>query len=320
MGPNSIFILNKLRNVYTRMNGKKAPYYLPEIKLKGQQASDHIKRIIEEGKPAMIARFGSVEAECFVTWYLQQKNSFFKNCTNYIKGRSDIFWWSDEIKFQMFNNAGFFPADENSLSKFSELILNDLKELDVLGSWLEREKYFGAELEGKTLVPLVDIEPYYHSDPWSTALKGKKVLVIHPYDRTIEQQYTKRELLFRNKNILPEFHLQTIRSVQSITGNKTEFPTWFDALDSMKKRISASDFDVAIIGCGAYGFPLAAHVKRMGKIAIHLGGATQILFGIKGKRWEDISFFREMFNEHWVRPSEEETPKNFTGVENGCYW
>ena len=28
------------------------------------------------------------------------------------------------------------------------------------------------------------------------------------------------------------------------------------------------------LGCGAYGFPLAAHVKRMGKKAIHMGGSN----------------------------------------------
>ena len=31
---------------------------------------------------------------------------------------------------------------------------------------------------------------------------------------------------------------------------------------------------------------LAAHVKRLGKRAVHLRGATQILFSIKGKHWE----------------------------------
>lgn len=43
------------------------------------------------------------------------------------------------------------------------------------------------------------------------------------------------------------------------------------------------DYDICLIGCGAYGFPLAAHAKRKGKKAVHLGGALQLLFGIKGK-------------------------------------
>jgi hypothetical protein len=71
----------------------------------------------------------------------------------------------------------------------------------------------------------------------------------------------------------------------------------------MKAVIDGKDFDVAIIGCGAYGFPLAAHLKRLGKKAIYMGGATQLLFGIKGKRWDNYRLISNFFNEHWVRPS-----------------
>lgn len=42
----------------------------------------------------------------------------------------------------------------------------------------------------------------------------------------------------------------------------------------MEDKIKQIDFDVCIIGCGAYGLPLAAFVKRMGKQAIHLAGGT----------------------------------------------
>lgn len=36
----------------------------------------------------------------------------------------------------------------------------------------------------------------------------------------------------------------------------------------MKSEIDKCDYDVCLIGCGAYGFPLAAHVKHKGKQAI----------------------------------------------------
>ena len=83
------------------------------------------------------------------------------------------------------------------------------------------------------------------------------------------------------------------------------------------------DFDVAIIGCGAYGFPLAAKLKLAGKQAIHLAGATQLLFGIKGKRWEEngaFAYVQKFFNDAWVYPSDEDKPKEAAKVENGCYW
>ena len=154
---------------------------------------------------------------------------------------------------------------------------------------------------------------------FSSCLANKKVLVIHPFEETIKSQYQKRELLFDNKDILPKFELKTIKAVQSIADSKNlPYSDWFEALESMKRQIDNTDFDIAIIGCGAYGIFLADYVKSLGKKAIHLGGATQLLFGIIGKRWEDE--YKMTFNKHWVRPSDSEKPIGFDKVENGCYW
>ena len=115
----------------------------------------------------------------------------------------------------------------------------------------------------------------------------------------------------------------TLKAIQTLCGEKDErFGTWFDALDYMYKEAMKIDFDIAIIGCGAYGMPLAAMLKKAGKQAIHLGGATQLLFGIKGRRWEENypSKIATFFNEYWVYPAESEKPKNASTVEMGCYW
>lgn len=68
----------------------------------------------------------------------------------------------------------------------------------------------------------------------------------------------------------------------------------------------------------------SAHVKRMGKKAVHMGGSLQLLFGIKGKHWENPDYnpvynYAQLVNEHWVYPAEEEKPKNALSVEGGCY-
>ena len=97
------------------------------------------------------------------------------------------------------------------------------------------------------------------------------------------------------------------------------YNNWFDALDDMIRKVDTVDFDVAIIGCGAYGMPLAAHIKQIGKQAIHLGGATQLMFGIMGKRWDHIPEIHSLVNENWVRPMENETPKCSNDIEAGCY-
>ena len=36
---------------------------------------------------------------------------------------------------------------------------------------------------------------------------------------------------------------------------------------------------------------VSARLKKAGKKTIHLGGSTQILFGIKGKRWDSRENF-----------------------------
>jgi hypothetical protein len=61
-------------------------------------------------------------------------------------------------------------------------------------------------------------------------------------------------------------------------------------------------------------------VKEQGKKAITTCGSTQILFGIKGKRWDDRGYENTLYNEYWVRPLPEKIPEQATKVEGGCYW
>ncbi len=86
----------------------------------------------------------------------------------------------------------------------------------------------------------------------------------------------------------------------------------------MQDEISKEDYDICLIGCGAYGFfSLAAYVKRCGKQAIHMGGALQLLFGIKGKRWDNKGQ-SQFYNKYWCQPTEK--INNHKNIENGCYW
>ena len=96
--------------------------------------------------------------------------------------------------------------------------------------------------------------------------------------------------------------------------------SWHEALTKLKQEMSKKDFDVCLIGAGAWSLPLAAHAKSLGKIGIHLGGPLQILFGIKGRRWDEHEVISTFYNKFWVRPSSSENPKNSVSVEGGCYW
>ncbi|MBC7888320.1 MAG: hypothetical protein H7Z13_10570 [Ferruginibacter sp.] len=288
-------------------------------------ANAAIKKLLVSDKPVMIARFGRTEMSCVIN-YLSMKtakeNSFTKIRLQ-IKQGVDGYWkgWNNEVKENMCSLSGMFPKSEDMLNRFAELMLTQMKELDVLGVWnLYGEDYVQKRyFKDASLIGLMSIEPYYHEDPWIKCLQGKKVLVIHPFEESIITNYKNREKIFPN-GFLPAFELKTIKAVQSIAHNTTSFTDWFEAYDYMCRQIDATDFDIAIIGAGAYGFPLAAYVKQVGKKSIHIGGATQVLFGIKGKRWDDNPFFQALYNEHWTRPLPSEIPRRSEIVEDSCYW
>lgn len=279
---------------------------------KGDDAESIISEYLKKDAPCLICRYGGTE--------MRVVNRFLKNIDKQHK-------FSPKIRNMISDLSGFYPANEYNLSRFSCEFLSLLKDTDVVGVWNTKgekficENYLGAETK---LVALDAISAVNSQNPWSKHLKGKKVLVIHPFEDSIKEQYKKHELLFENKDTLPDFELITMKPVQSLADNKDNLPykTWFDALDAMNKKIDSIDFDIAIIGAGAYGIFLAHHCKKIGKKAVHMGGATQILFGITGKRWETEykSSVGKLINEHWIRPKASERPKGAEKVEGGCYW
>src|SRR5690606_29180064 len=111
------------------------------------------------------------------------------------------------------------------------------------------------------------------SRPWTSALEDKHVLVVYPLADQIQSQYAHRNRIFPSNNVLPRLgSLTCIKAEQSAAGSKSRFATWFDALEYMKEEMNKQHYDVALIGAGAYGLPLAAHAKRSKAIGIHMGG------------------------------------------------
>lgn len=291
----------------------------PEV-LTDQAASDLIRSHVDSPAPALVGRLGANELAA-VLHHLEVRRDArpIRRLALYAR-RMPRTTWSHGPAERLMSNAGFFPADAELLDRFGELMLDTMQSIDVLGSWLPAEDEVRSYLSRAARVRLRDLEPYYHRNPWSEALAGKKVLVVHPFAESIEAQYARRELLFEDRRVLPEFELRVLPAVQSIAGTPTGYRTWFDAYRHMCDRMADTDFDVAIVGCGAYGLPLAAHAKGLGRKGVALGGAVQILFGIKGRRWDEHEVISALYNEHWVRPRPSERPPNYEDVEDGCYW
>ena len=118
-------------------------------------------------------------------------------------------------------------------------MINDIPNVDILGSWRPEEVYFKKFLENAIKVYLLCLEPYWSKNPWSRALEGKHVLVVHPFAEDIINQYKNhREQLFEDKGVLPKFaSLRVVKAVQSIGGESNGFQDWFEALDWMKTEM-----------------------------------------------------------------------------------
>lgn len=318
-----IFLFRFLRKKYTKRSPGNPGLPLPACETDINKSAELIYQHLVSDQPCLIARFGETELMTTVNYVFVKKNE--KDLLGYIRGEHPEWWWDPFLVKRMRSHSGFFSNDIPNLSRFCQTLIDDMSEIDVLGSWISSEAFFEKELSGVSKVDLYTLDPYFAKEPWTRALRGKKVLVVHPFIDTIRSQYEKRELLFDNPDILPEFELKTVQAIQSLGGIDNGFATWFDALEYMKSEIDKQDFDICLLGCGAYGFLLGAHVKRMGKKAFHLGGSLQLLFGIKGARWENPKYhpiypYYTLINEHWVRADAKERPINANKVEGGCYW
>ena len=290
-------------------NNIKQTMYGNKMLLDTESGREVLKQAVQKGEPFMAARFGTTEGASFVKyWKIKLKYG----------DKPELYPQSQVDNICLY--SGFFPSSKTDLWKWAEYETKACLDLDLLGvmGFLNEEWIVDNFCPNTQLMPNGGLASA--NKGWAYILEGHKVLVVHPFTETIKSQYeNNREKIFPGTNALPKFDLKCVKAVQTIADEKdSRFETWFDALDYMTEEIEKQDFDVCLIGCGAYGFQLASRVKRMGKIAVHMGGSLQTLFGIKGGRW-DVQY-SDMYNDYWVYPSEEETPAGFEKVEGGCYW
>lgn len=270
-----------------------------------EQANEMIAEMIRKGAPFCLLRPGHAEFEFARLW---DERAFFGT-----------------EKYREPGMYGVFDNNDGYAERWVRSFEEDLKEADILAYFDENsytEDYLTeAYADPKHIILLRQIEVMQMEKPWLLELKGKKVLVISPFAETMEKQYQRRDMIWGGREILPEMDIRFLKSVWYINkGDNSGFDNWFAALDYLLAEASKIDFDIALIGCGPFSTFLAARFKREGKQAIQYGGALQMLFGIRGARWDNMEKYRKYFNECWVRPPKEEAPDGSAKLDNKCYW
>lgn len=276
----------------------------------------HICATLQRGKPCLIGRNGSTEMQLL-----------FHGAT------------SEGLRKQLELYSGVFPSTEESIRAWGVAYKAALGSIDsepIVAGWYTpmkaaEERILNQHCISETYIPLRSLEPYYAkpSNRWTNLLAGKKVAVVSSFAKTIEKQLLKKEVIWgiQTNSLLPHttewFPVQTGYPpvlAQGRAGWPEDVNTWQEAVAYLTDEVMKTGAEVCIIGCGGIGMILGAELKRKGLQCVVLGGATQVLFGIKGRRWAAHDIISKFWTDAWVWPSLEETPGGAASIEGGCYW
>ncbi len=243
----------------------------------------------------------------------------------YLKNRSEdgtCSQWNKRSE-RLYTNAGVFPNSAEGFTDFAQVMLDALPDVDCLGVWFNQGEYSVVKnhCPNASLVWLSCLEPQLWENPWLDLFVGKKVLAISPFADSIQLQHPKLDKIWAKKPAMAgPYDLATIKTPLAAALVESPYASWKEGFDDLCRQMESIEFDVALIGAGAWSLPLAVHAKRIGKIGIHLGGPTQLVFGILGNRWLSMPEHNGFFNDAWIHPGESERPDTFQKIEGGCYW
>jgi len=150
-------------------------------------------------------------------------------------------------------------------------------------------------------------------------LPGKRVLVISCFSGLIKSQYESGNV-YKVYDFFPE-----IKGVETVTVpycflNNGPHNNYFETMEAIFQEVKNTDFDIALLGCGAYGHMLCHKIHtELNKEAMYIGGSITNLFGILSSRERICSNL--VTNEYWITEIPDEyKPANYKLIENGCYW
>ena len=279
--------------------------------------STAIRDALAENRGLAVGKLGTCEAE-----------------TAYLHHHKYPYSWSTRLA--MTRNAGLWPDNDKTLGDWAAyMVRHVLPQMDGVARWWNAEQeglLFRAYAPGVHIEEGLDWMDHLH-DPWTKAIpSGTKVAVVTPFVESLQHQLPYLNKLFPEpvwQEPLPEFiPIRTGCSPVFAATSAAAWPVdiqkggWMTALVHIVKEVVNSGAKVAIVGCGALSLPIVAALKTRGIVAIHTGGHTQVLFGIRGQRWTTDRNYAPLMMEdpYWTNPRESETPTHAKTIEKGCYW
>lgn len=281
--------------------------------MKAENDNLYIKSVIETNKPFFIGRIAGCE--------LKIAYQFLTN--NFIDKEGEL--------LELENNAGIKVRDDLSLKMYVEKLIESYEHCTIIAEWDSSGKVFAHTGIGQKLISerthtipkinAIALEPYYFKDSWMPAIKGKKILIVHPFTSTFLKQIKNIKELFPDRSWFEDCELKFIQPPLTLAGNhggKDWQEHYKPFIESLR---NCNNFDIALVAAGGYGMLIADFIfSELNKSVMYVGGALQLFFGVIGKRWFDNKDILKLVNDNWIRPTKDDKPNNFTRVEKGCYW
>ena len=272
-----------------------------------QDFHHRVVQAMADGQSLAVGRLGGVEASILM-WAEGLANFKPPLCRLFSDTRSGA------------TNAGIRPRNKESYHLFARLCREAMDALDLQGVWSSgyeavcigegtQREFFNVEITGPDGA---------NPNHWLCSLQGKRVLVVSPFDVTIQKQIPRLAEVWPKSDWMSGTEFRSVPFPYLIDEGFPE--TWWEVYERLGKIVSAGNYDVALFGCGGLGLPFAHLAKKAGRVGIHLGGHLQLIFGIYGKRHLEQEWHRKHINEAWVRPEAGEVAKTAGRVEGGCYW
>jgi hypothetical protein len=166
-------------------------------------------------------------------------------------------------------NAGIRPRNRESYRLFAKLAWDALECMDFQGVWKSGQE--AAVLQYLKPRALFDVEMAgpdgNYQDHWTSALKGKRALVVSPFLETIYRQIPIMKSIWPKLDWFEETQFNVVRFPYLIDESCKE--TWWEVYQRIGSVVSAGDYDVALFGCGGLGLPFAHLAKEAGRVGIH---------------------------------------------------
>lgn len=137
---------------------------------------------------------------------------------------------------------GVFPATHAMAIRFINQFVEIAREVDVVGIWFNKGEldFVDTFCADATLVHSRALDPFYSPVPWTSALAGKRVLVVTPFANTVAKQYERRILIWPDSPyMLPPFELAILKAPFSDAICKSRYRDWDDAYHSLRGAMAA---------------------------------------------------------------------------------